>query len=129
MTDALEQLAARVEAGETDRYLDADIALQVGWSVHAGDNWIGPYGEIAVPEWTTDLRAVSALQKRLLPEWYLMLDGSLKGRVEACLTDGSVQTKEVCEDVNRFFGHAPTETAARLAAILRAMAAHHGESP
>ena len=52
------------EAGSPE--LDADVALQVGWTVHPGDNWIGPHAEIAVPDYTTSLDAALALADRVL---------------------------------------------------------------
>lgn len=54
--DDLIALAERCEAATgADREIDADIALTRGWSVCADDNWIGPRGEICVPNYTASL--------------------------------------------------------------------------
>lgn len=50
-----------------DREVDAEIALQNGWSVFPGDRWIGPEGKIVVPEYTRSVDAAIALAERVLP--------------------------------------------------------------
>lgn len=56
------ELAERCEAATgPDRELDAAIALLYGWTVHKGDNWIGPHGQISVPEFTGSLDAALTL--------------------------------------------------------------------
>lgn len=58
----LMNLAERAEAATgPDRELEADIALTQGWTECAGDNWIGPHGEIAVPAYTSSLDAAMQL--------------------------------------------------------------------
>ena len=56
------KLSDEVEAATgADRELDALIALALGWTVHAGDNWIGPHGEIAVPAFSASIDAALTL--------------------------------------------------------------------
>lgn len=51
-----------------DREVDAEIALQNGWQVFTGDNWIGPEAEIVVPDYTRSVDAAIALARRLWPD-------------------------------------------------------------
>jgi hypothetical protein len=56
------ELATRCETAEgPDRALDAEIALTQGWTAHAGDNWIGPLGQICVSPWTGSIDAALSL--------------------------------------------------------------------
>lgn len=69
---SITSLIEKLEGAEVgSRELDADVALQVGWTVHPGDNWIGPHAEIAVPDYTTSLDAALALAERVLPGWHI----------------------------------------------------------
>ncbi len=69
MSENLLALAARCEnATGPDRELDADIALTQGWTEHPGDNWIGPFGQIAVPYYTASLDAAVTLVPG--PAWW-----------------------------------------------------------
>jgi hypothetical protein len=65
MTSAAEAgagLIAKLEKAEgPSRELDALIALASGWTVHHGDNWIGPHGQIVVPAYTASLDAAMTL--------------------------------------------------------------------
>ena len=64
---SITSLIEKLEGAETGSLeLDADVALQVGWTVHPGDNWIGPHAEIAVPDYTTSLDAALALAERIV---------------------------------------------------------------
>lgn len=74
MEETITSLIEKLEGAEVgSRELDADVALQVGWTVHPGDNWIGPHAEIAVPDYTTSLDDALALADRVLPghDWSL----------------------------------------------------------
>lgn len=127
MTDAtaLEALAVRVESGEKGREIDADIALHFGWSVFPGDNWIGPYGEIAVPRVSTSLDACAALAERVLPgrQWRMSVYSDGSTEVECWEPIQKDDTgRQLYFPVPNGKSDAPTECAARLAAILRAKA-------
>lgn len=63
---AIQDLISRLEKAEgPSRELEAAIALATGWSVYVGDNWIGPHGEIAVPNYTGSLDAAIRLGAHL----------------------------------------------------------------
>jgi hypothetical protein len=56
-----ELIVALEKAERPSRKLDAEVALVVGWKVVVGDTWMGPHGEIAVPEYTTSIDAALTL--------------------------------------------------------------------
>ena len=99
--EALLSLAARVEAGETGRGMDAEVALATGWKPHLtaararkgfryeqnqrnkgtfelmyGDMPCGK--EKHVPKITTSLDAIAALTERMLSGWYIEVSGNVR---------------------------------------------------
>ena len=110
ITSLIEKLEG-AEAGSPE--LDADVALQVGWTVHPGDNWIGPHAEIAVPDYTTSLDAALALAERVLPGWVWNMGNDLPCWVHLWIDDRNY-------DGNPIKGDAATPALALCAAILRA---------
>lgn len=58
---ALAALADRIEREGPSRELDCDVALACGWTVHFGDNWIGPRGEIVTLAFTSSIDAAATL--------------------------------------------------------------------
>lgn len=77
---------------------------------------LGRYPSMPV---TASLDAAIALVEKVLPGWYMMIDGSLMTSFEVSLTDSSVPSAEVREDVSRFFARGKTLPLAILAALLR----------
>ena len=120
MTDHIPLIARLESAGEGSRSLDADVALCVGWTVHPGDNWIGPFAEIAVPDYTTSLDAALALAERLCPRFtvtvvkYRTNDGEFKPSAEASLINPY-------GEITEHRGKAATPALALSAAILKAL--------
>lgn len=68
--DVLAALRVRLErATGPDREIEADLALLDGWTECPGDTWIGPFGEICVPNYTSSVDAALGLIERAAPEW------------------------------------------------------------
>lgn len=150
-TKAVAAIIERLEAGEVGRDIDARVAVALAWGVPTPEDdrpWLKMptrYDECApgtywlvqrsgmslrtAPEFTTSLDVVTALQERVLPEWILnglwqirmTLDAGVPPRALhwACYLrpDGGAQGDLRAE--------APTEPAARLAAVLKAVMATH----
>lgn len=118
--ETLRALAARCEAGESGARLDREIAYALGLGKSRGFAYSGrlyatesgPTFDVApMPEWpplTSSLDAQAALGVRI---------GSV-----VCVDDGE-RVSAVTWGRPRFGASAPTEPLARLAAILRALAA------
>jgi hypothetical protein len=107
-----------------DREVDAEIALQNGWSVFPGDNWIGPEAEIVVPDYTRSVDAAIALAERALPGWRVE---NLCEWEDETLRSRGPWTCDLRKNGENFFsplkgkcGHAPTPAIALCIAILRA---------
>ena len=123
--DALEALAGRLEGGESGWEIDRAVVMvafpESGEPAkHCVDDdepifWRGPYYKQPVPNLSTSLDACEALRVRVLPEAFW------GGIVQHAGREYFVA--EVCEGGAIGRGRAPTEPAARLAAILRALAA------
>lgn len=79
----------------------------------------GPQPLAHCPNYTASIDAAKALLDEYLPGWYMMIDGSLMTSFEVSLTDSSVPSAEVREDVSRFFARGKTLPLAILAALLR----------
>lgn len=109
-----EELIRRLEGGE----VGFDIGIEISNALF--DPCPDDLRLLCVRASGGSLDSALALVARVRPGWYWMIDGSLQTSTEACLTDGSVPSSEVREEVNRFFGRAPTECGARLAALLEA---------
>lgn len=108
---ALKALAHRVEAGERGRGLDAEIAATLTkWRDQRG---LPQHTE--PPAFTTSLDAVEALRVRLLPSSVLSVFSWNDGFGTSLLRPGG--------DRKAVHVFAATETAARLAALLNAVAA------
>lgn len=110
------ELAERCEAATgPDRELDAAIALLHGWTVHKGDNWIGPHGQISVPEFTGSLDAALTL----VPErWSCSVAIDETGRhAQAVLGRSHPTNKNVYQEGR-------TRPLVTIAAALRAIAAN-----
>lgn len=137
-TETLLALAARVEAGETGRELDAEIFVALGWvpseaalvggtepilMVTHPDHVGGTHTPLKI---TTSLDAIAALTERVLPGHYIEVSGPRKylniptpvpNYWKAVLSSGQHGFSGV-----DWIAWAPTEPAARLAALLRALA-------
>ncbi|KCZ47728.1 hypothetical protein [Hyphomonas sp. CY54-11-8] len=127
-TETLLALAARVEAGETGRELDAEIFVALGWvpseaalvggtepilMVTHPDHVGGTHTPLKI---TTSLDAIAALTERVLPEGKWEISTGRRCPGEDCWWATAII------GARRYKVHAPTEPAARLAALLRALA-------
>tara|TARA_R110000772_G_scaffold66361_1_gene147792 strand:- start:2484 stop:2933 length:450 start_codon:yes stop_codon:yes gene_type:complete len=127
---ALEALAKRVEAGEAGREIDAEIWILLRSDeeyskalrrVQEPSGCPDPHGEVAkwarggwfAHKYSTSLDAVAALAERVLPGWNYSVEQS--GRLVGAAYWAWASDRH---DLRM----APTECAARLAAILRAKA-------
>lgn len=135
MTDAttLEALAVRVEAGEAGREIDALVLCAVvegrpQFDLTAGPDWmvVSETQRVRPAKYTTSLDAVAALAERVLPGHYTEVSGPRKylniptpvpNYWKCVLSSGQHGFSGV-----DWIAWAPTECAARLAAILRAKA-------
>lgn len=99
-----------------DRECDAEIALQNGWHVFPGDNWIGPEGKIVVPEYTRSVDAAIELAKSMLPGWQVNVT-----RFHEIYSEASIGNIAIAKT---YYGHNPA--IALCIAILRAKEASHG---
>lgn len=112
MTNPIEQLASRVEAGESSHQLGIDISNALFVDCPAEMRLL------CVESAQGNLSAVAALQERLLPEWSTKIEIAPNEETKFCVVmarDGNYIPED--GDVS---GYAPTEIAARLVAILRA---------
>jgi hypothetical protein len=132
-------LADRVEAGESGPAIDAEIAIVAGDNDHEKlfvDRGLlyfhDPIRRIRC-RWqaqpvTTSLDASDALRQRLLPGWFV--DDIREARLEVDPSwRWAVTLRNMTKppEVLQVIGRAPTEPAARTAAILRALAATQGD--
>lgn len=106
----IHDIVRRLEAGEVSRELDLDIGRAVG------DIMFPP----SPPNYSTSLDAAAALHERIADNWTAIEVRSRAGR-----TRFSVDISREDADGGEEFvtGRAPTEPAARTAAILKAWAA------
>lgn len=117
MTNLIERLEA-AEVGS--RELDVLMARAVGGTVIDGKfETVASWGNVAAV--TTSVDAALALVAEKLPGWYRMVDGGRSHEVS--LTDGSVPSAEVREDVSRFFATHDSEPIATILAVLKALEA------
>lgn len=136
--EALLSLAARVEAGETGREIDAFVCsyLQYGGQSYElpdgyrviverdpdGTPWmVGYRGETrgnrcSPPPLTTSLDAIAALTERVLPDHAIMVMQNWRNNWVVQVKPWEGSRKDVT------FAYAPTEVAARLTTLLRALA-------
>lgn len=122
MTDAntLQDLKDRLDKADgPDRELDADLALLGGWTEFPGDNWIGPFGEICVPNYTASTDAALGLIERVLPGW--RVDFIQQSLDEPYWTSGLYKRVADTHQIDRASGSAPTAPLALLRALMAAL--------
>lgn len=110
-----------------DREVDAEIALQNGWQVFPGDNWIGPEAKIVVPDYTASVDAAIALAEKVLPGWYWGITQGDDGE-DAMEFQGNIwpSIQPYPAELEQY-GYHKFPAIALLIAILRAKEAEHGE--
>lgn len=127
--DNLDALLRRVENAQgRDRDLDFAIycALEPVNYDEISETFFDPVTleeQPPPPSYSSSIDAAIFLVQKTLPGWYMMIDGSLMTSCEISLTDSRTPSREVREDVDRFFARAPTIPLALIAALLRSLIA------
>lgn len=89
--------------------------VRADMSAEEEEHWASRF--LDLPRHTASLHAAIALVEKVLPGWYMMIDGSLMTSFEVSLTDSRAPSSEIREDVNRFFARGKTLPLAILAAF------------